>query len=410
MSEETTEVATEQVVEQVASTTEQSAPVPVNNDHQEPVPGSVMRIRDTDSEEVRGKELMYARAMGLPIEYEDDKGGVRATWEKQAETEAPVTPKPASTQQTAPEPAAEPVDDGIHPLLKQQQQQAQPEIPATVKEYLTARGHADAEAFFNTYDQNVEQLRVVQQEADQLKQDVSYLDKLSIEAQNVIAMDLAGKDWKKEVAGRPSLDFTITFNKQDPKVLAAAYPGKVMLTEDDWEEYADANGDAAVKAKVEAVLESVEARFNADRDKSLNYTKEQVEQSKATQKKYTDSFDAAIANVSRVPGSAAHIEGIKKGLTREGIIGLFFEDDGVTLRPNAGTNFWLVKDAAAILGAQVSRATVKAEQDAQLKVLQRTPERIESVKTERSMDPGGTTEDKVKAYLKERGLSGVAVK
>lgn len=374
----------------------------------------VMEIDETAPKEQQDRDLLEASVMGLPIFLKGKDGKVRPFGSDEPKPAAAPTEQPAATAAVTKTQEAnpggvtndKPGEDGAHPLSRfYRGEEAAPEpISDAVKEYFTKQGFTEPENVVSGYRTVQADFAKLQEEHNSLKRDTEYLGKLSQEAMNVIQMDLEGQDWKQVVLGRPNLDFSKPFEKQDPKVLVSKYPSKVPITNEDWAEFDSESGDPAVKAKISAVLETVEGKYAADQRASQDHIKSRHELLAANTKKYNDSLGATIADMNRVPGAATHVDKIKGELTPEGVLSVFFEADGVSLKPDAARNLWLLKDAPAILGAQKVRVETKAKEDATLEHIRRTPEHIASRQTARAAVATGTPQQQVEAYMKSLGI------
>jgi hypothetical protein len=273
-------------------------------------------------------------------------------------------------------------------------------VTAPVKKFFADNNLGDAEQVLAELPTlrrtNLEQRTKLEAQA----KDLEYLSKLSPAALNMVQKDLAGEDWESEVASTPRFDWRKPAEQQDPKALDKAY-GEGKITEEEWREYLDKEGDPTVKKYVQAHLDLCNVKYGADQDKQVNYLQRLANEQKADVAKYTKSLDASEANLyATVPGSEVHGAKLKKQLTPKNVQGLFFEDDGVTVKLNALLDFWLVTDREAVLGTKLKRVQREVKADATKDFLRRTPAVRETPR-----NTGGRPEAKdgvanAKAYLR----------
>lgn len=294
--------------------------------------------------------------------------------EKPVETpEAPPT-TPAEATPAAPAADTPPEEKAdLHPLeaLITGGPDQRVEIPEEVVSWHKAQGH-DITALLNEAPTLRTTNETLAREKEELTKTLSYLEKLSPDALNVIQMELAGKDWKSDVQSRPNFDYRLTFEKQDPRKLADTYAaGKI--TADDWASYNSEEPDPGVKRLVDTVLAGeVKLKYEQHRDQVLNYSKNEREQQQAFNTKLQASEDRALDHVlSKVPGAAAHKDQIKKSL--QNVSDLFYEADG-TWKPDAAFNAWMIVNKDILLRSKTQKAATQAKDEAQVTLLQRKEE------------------------------------
>jgi hypothetical protein len=247
-------------------------------------------------------------------------------------------------------------------------------IPKDVETFFEKQGLGKASEIIKELPRLRTEKQALEAQVQELSNKTSFLSNLSEEALNVIRMDLEKKDWKKEVLSRPSLDFRLTFDKQDKKKLAEQYAKDEPISAEEWEAYEN-DSDPTTKRLVGAILKTVETAYNADRTAATTYGEKTKAEREAVQQKYTASKQAALDYVKQNVGNGveAYMEEIEKGIDE--LETLFYEKDGVTLRPDAGFNVFLLKNKDLLLGAHVEKAKVQAQDQATKDVLRRIPER-----------------------------------
>ena len=271
-------------------------------------------------------------------------------------------------------------EDGQHPLrsrlLGTDKEEVKKEVKVSkpVKEWFAGIGVQDPVKLVT---EELPALRTrtatLEQELGVAKKDLEYISRLSPEAMNVIQMDLEKKDWK-QVLARPSVDFKLPFEKQDPQAMAASY-AKDKISQQDWEEYNGRDCDPRTKMYVEAVLDKAKMLYEKDQDESNNYISNRAKENQERTKKYNESVELAVSNLlASVPGAQAQEKRIRGFLTPDAVLGMFFNNDG-TLKTDAPENLWLVADREAILSGKAQRIKEKVEQDASRDRLKRTSEK-----------------------------------
>lgn len=331
----------------------------------------VMQIDMAGDPRTIAEEEVRASLKGLRVVRINESG-------KEERTTGGTTDKPKEAQPTAQEPGRE--DD--HPLREalfgRSPERQVLKVPAAIKEFFKVNGLGDAEEVLSQLPEIRKANQALVAENEKVKTDLAYISKLSPAALNVVQMDLEGKNWAEEYAKRPFFDWRKPAGEQDPKALHGAYGKPEEITEDDWEEYNDKDGDPRTKAFVRAKLDLYSSKYEADREKETTYVQKQAEaqtQALADRKRTTEAAMAQL--ISTVPGAQVHADKIQKMLHPREILGMFYEDpDKCTrLRLDAPLNAWLVSDRETVLGAKMERVQRHAKDTAAIDLLRRTPEK-----------------------------------
>lgn len=310
------------------------------------------------------KEELQAKIEGIPIVKKGAQAAPAADGNKQASTDKPDAKEVFRKM-----------------LFGEKTEEAKPPVvvPDNIRKFFTDNSLGNADDMIAEYPRMKKQYAELESKVKQAESDLSYIGKLSPEALNVVQMDLDGKDWRTEVASRPKFDYGKSAKEQEAKALDKAY-GDGSISDDDWEEYNDKDGDPKVKAFVQAKLDLYHIKYDADKAKAVNYVNEQSALQKQNQEKYAKSVEAGMASLyNEVPGSEVYADSIKKLLTPQKLLGMFFEDDGVTLRVGAPKKAWLLSEMDTFLNAGMKRMERDARDVATREFLQRTPEKRNSV-------------------------------
>lgn len=280
-------------------------------------------------------------------------------------------PAEAAGQEQAEE---KPAEEGVHPLLAMATGQAKEDpVPDEVTTWLKAQGVEDFRATMKEVGTLRDQYRETTEKLSLAAKDLEFVAKISPEVQNIIQMDLAGKDWKKEVMQRPLTDYRKTFEKQDRQALLNAY-GSGRITSEMLEEYDGGDPDPRTKAAVDAEMDRIKILYERDRDQSNNYLEQQKKEfqqkQELRQKSREDTLQYAM---NAVPGGVAYRQEIEQALDE--FESNFLAADGVAYTAQAALQAWRLKHMDKILDMTASRAARQAREQADISALRRTAEK-----------------------------------
>lgn len=358
----------------------------------EQVPG-VVEIDATQGADVVARQLFELGMTGQPYRMKGDvpdppsekpkqqakAGGAAPSASERGRTAVEAEAGASAEADLAEEPeqeAEEEAEDDVHPLLGLAQGRkpkgADLEVPESVATWFKENKLGDVGKILKEYPTLRAAMTKQGDEITALKRDQEFLGKLSPEARNVVDMDLAGKDWKKEVVSRPSLDYRLTFDKQNKQRLAEAYaPGEVTAEQREEAEMEDA--DPVVKRLVDAVDKRVRMLYERDRDDVMNYQQRTRAELEAHSKAYEASRGKSLQYVfDYVTGSEAYKDEIEKAV--DDLNSLFFEKDG-TLRHDAALNAWFVQNRDRFLQAKETAMRQEAKDEAKRDLLRRSKDR-----------------------------------
>lgn len=329
-----------------------------------------------------------------------------ATEEAEEEAAEEVVNAAADTEVVAEE--ATPAEEAAHPLsafLAGGATEAKPiAVPKAVSEWFTKQGITDPASVLGELPKLRTSVASLQADVEKQKADLALYDGLDEEAKNVVRMSLAGENWKEKVLSRPSLDYTLPFEKQDKKAMLDLY-AKGKVSEDDMEEYLSEDGDAKSKALVEAVLEKAELLYSKDKEDVTTYGAKRTAEIKAQEEKQQASLDASLAYVySKVPGSQSYKDEITKAIT--GLRDHFFEKDGFTLKPTAAFDAWTLTRLNELTEAKVAKAKVETQNAANIDLLRRTGAKQASLSTKEAASEGTKTPKQMADELMTKTMAG----
>ena len=203
----------------------------------------------------------------------------------------------------------------------------------------------------------------------------------SPELRAAIAKDILGDtSWKKDIV-RNGVDFDYTkpAEQQSKKSLVDTFmPGKV--TDDQWKEFNDPDGDARDKAFVSTMIELAGEKFTG-RAKEVNSSIDQMVQAqKQWVDNWTNSGEAAItATKQRIPAAAIYEPQLRQALSSPNAIMALFEEPGKpgVLRPDAAENLMMAipEIRKGVLSASFGKEVKKAKDAAELQVIKRSPDK-----------------------------------
>ena len=182
-----------------------------------------------------------------------------------------------------------------------------------------------------------------------------------------------GNDWRATLA-TPTVDFSKDVSQVDLKTLAEAFnPGK--LTDADWQEYSDPEGDPNIKRMVDTVIETSKASFTAQKQYKLQSAQQEVQKQQQMVEKFNISLanskaqlETEYSNIS--PSAMAQIE---DAFVNNDVVSLFYEQDG-TLKQDAFNTYAMAKFGKGLIKQFEAAAMRKAENKVTQDILSRTPE------------------------------------
>lgn len=231
------------------------------------------------------------------------------------------------------------------------------------------------------YKQYKESVAKTQADLKAAQDELATYSKVSPELRAAYLKDLQGDPtWKKDIVQNGvDFDYTKGADKQSPKALVNAFmPGKV--TDDQWKEFNDADGDARDKTFVSTMIELAGEKF-VERQKSVNGA---VEQAVAAQRQWeanwSGSGDASInALKQRVPAVGIYEQQLRQVMSSPNAIMALFEEPGKpgVLRQDAADRLMraIPEIHQSVLKGGAIKEVAKAKGAAELQVLRRSPDK-----------------------------------
>lgn len=258
-------------------------------------------------------------------------------------------------------------------------QQETVEIPQAVKDWAAKRG-------YNTDDVlNIDSLQKQVKEGEKYKSEAQELRSLleAIPQDFRIAIDRAirGENWKEPLLNsHTDIDFSKPFDKQDVYSMLRKFATD-KVNEDVIEAAKD--GDEYAKQLVDLASEVARTKYDAIKNEQDNHFRLREEQDRQFVQQYEYALNTSIQELQRIdPRVSALVPEIREGLTREGIHGLFFNENGM-LRPEAARLYAVAKYQSELFDSKVKQAAKQAKDNAELEMMSRTSERpTNTIRTE----------------------------
>lgn len=177
----------------------------------------------------------------------------------------------------------------------------------------------------------------------------------------LVQLHVNGADWKQGLTN-PSLNFEKSVDDYKvEELIDVLFPGKV--SEDDWEEYRDEDGDAKTKKMVDVLIEQAKSKFVETKKGREELSKNAIENAKKQEERFEKSVEASSKKLSsQIEGiDSNYIKSIEKQLkTPGGIYEIFFDKDGV-LKEDAALAFAMAKDGYNLLDQYKKLIQTKTE-------------------------------------------------
>jgi hypothetical protein len=215
-----------------------------------------------------------------------------------------------------------------------------------------------------------------------------------------------GGDWKA-VLSSPAVDFSKDVSGIDSKKLVNTFsPGKI--SEEDWQEYSDPEGDATVKRLVDSVIETSKAAFTNAKSEKERSAQQAVQKQQQRNEAYSTSlgkskeiFQSEYSTID--PSAMAQIDDV---LTKEGVASLFFNNDG-SAKEDAYETVAMAKFGKDLIKEFETIAMRKAETKVNQEVLLRTPQAPKDDRGTSSTEaPTGVRPEVQEAYEKMMAQAG----
>lgn len=185
-----------------------------------------------------------------------------------------------------------------------------------------------------------------------------------------------GEDYRKVFSSRPQLDYTKDAKDVSEQQLVDSYmPGQ--FTTEEWEEYSDRDGSAAVKKAINMAIQQSQEKFSLDKNKFVNgranlvkQQTERMQQFEASAKSSVSSLTSALPDVD-----PSYVSSIERSLVSGGVNSLFYDKDG-NLLPDAAIKFSMAQDGLHLLNQIKSQTAHQVETNVNQQILTRSAETV----------------------------------
>jgi hypothetical protein len=177
-----------------------------------------------------------------------------------------------------------------------------------------------------------------------------------------------GEDWKSRIE-TSAIDFTKEANAySDRQLVDAMMPGK--LTEEDWTEFADNEGDPTVKRLVQSTIDASTNAFNNKGAQVKEAANSRVLKARENQQKYDQSAVKAREHFGSqfADADAAFVSSIENKFKGNGLAALFYNEDG-TLREDAYVRAAMAEQGVGLIDQYKSIAERRVKTEAIQEVL-----------------------------------------
>lgn len=159
-----------------------------------------------------------------------------------------------------------------------------------------------------------------------------------------------GKDWRTVLSETPSVDFRKEIDQyKDEEIVNAFYPGEI--SEDDWEEFNDEDGDPRIKKSIGILVKQAKEKFVTTKKDIETKSVNSVKEAQQTQERYDKSITGSVGKLSsQIEGvSETYIKNVEKELKNPASISkIFYNEDG-TLTEGGALAYVMAKDGFGLL-------------------------------------------------------------
>jgi len=213
------------------------------------------------------------------------------------------------------------------------------ETPKELSDVITKFGVKD----LGEFEQKVEGWKQIEEKyVEQTKQVENFESILSsLDPALYLALQKAarGEDWRAEINQAPAIDFTKSVDQIDTQKLVETFmPNE--FTAEDWEEYKDPNGDAAIKKAINIAISTSKEKFESKKSDFNNKIETEKNRGVKAQEVFNESLGKSVDFVKKQMSDIdqGYLNGVVGKITKEGIVSSFYNPDG-TLKETAIASF-----------------------------------------------------------------------
>lgn len=171
------------------------------------------------------------------------------------------------------------------------------------------------------------------------------------ELYEAVVADLNGQDWK-QLVNKSGIDYRKNVNDYSEQDLVEAFfPGEI--SNEDWEEYRDEDGDPKIKKTVNLLLKQSREKFEGTKKSKEQEAQNMILKQAESRKAYEQSLVKASSYVeSQIEGiDKTYVQGVVKKIQENGIDSLFYNENG-TLKEDAVLRFVMAEEGFNLVKKQ----------------------------------------------------------
>lgn len=189
------------------------------------------------------------------------------------------------------------------------------------------------------------------------------------EAVNAVA---TGKDWRATLQSAPTVDYTKSVDELEEKQLVDAFfPDSI--SDEDWEEFKDEDGDPRVKKAVALTISNAKAKFNDVKASKEREAQDAIAKQQQAIEAYNNSIKSAVSVLpQKIEGiSDVYVKSIESELQKPNSIrDLFFDENGI-MKQEAALAYVMAKDGMSLLDRYKQIIEKRVETEKNLDMLSR---------------------------------------
>lgn len=217
------------------------------------------------------------------------------------------------------------------------------------------------------------------------------------ELYQAIVADLNGQDWK-QLINKSGIDYRKKISDYSEKELVEAFfPGEI--SNEDWEEYKDEEGDPKIKKTVNLLLNQSKEKFEGTKKSKEDEAERMILNQNNLRKSFEQSLTKASSYVeSQIEGiDKTYIQSVVKKIQDNGVNSLFYNEDG-TLKEDSVLRFVMAEEGFNLVKKQEAALRNRIESQKNQEIITRgasTP----SVQTGKSVSQGEQLSEEVQKNL-----------
>jgi hypothetical protein len=200
----------------------------------------------------------------------------------------------------------------------------------------------------------------------------SLFERMSPDLYQAVLDESNGKNWRETLSNSKHFDFSKNAEAQNKQDLVNHYSPN-SVSQDEWEEYNDQDGDPGIKKAVAAYIEIAESKFTAEKNSFNANQNKLISDAKEKQLAFAKSAELAVSNLSTKVENVdkAYVSKVSERLKNDDILSVFKNEDG-TLKEGAGVKLMMAMDGYEIMTQLQHAASVESKNKETEEILLRT--------------------------------------